>query len=193
MKHIGFRSGDRKALAKVERVLAETVIHRRQMHVSDGVWPFVVFGPDADGNAVIRTGSAEQMRIHAAPVYIATLGGPHIPDSESVPVDEIAAGDVPEELKDMKLVHISPLRPLAVTSKKRGASMKEAVNEVMDMYKGNDIAVIETPDESYWVLSVLKYLDETDRFFPDPVVSMFNERLGNGRPQGGIQGGSHLH
>ena len=34
-------------------------------------------------------------------------------------------------------------------------------------FKDKNIAVIETPDERYWSLSVLKYLNECDQFFPD--------------------------
>ncbi|MEE8484611.1 MAG: hypothetical protein V3S46_08435 [Nitrospinota bacterium] len=179
MKRIHLKANDRKVLEKVERVIAETVVHRRPFEVTHGVWPFVVFGPDANGNAAIRVGSAEQARIQSAPIYIATLGGPHIPDSEGIPLEELAGDDIPEELKGMMVFQMSPMRPLSIQTKRQGPPIKEAVSEVCDFYKGNDTAVIETPDESYWAVSVLKYLDETDKFFPDPVLSDFYSRLGN--------------
>ena len=52
-------------------------------------------------------------------------------------------------------------------------------DEIIEFYKGNDSAVIETPDEAYWALSVLKYLDEIDRLFPGPVLADFYSKLGN--------------
>lgn len=179
MDKMEFRLKDRRFMAKVERVLAETVVHRRQFKIRDGVWPFVVFGPDADGNAVIRVGSAEQARIHKIPVYIATIGGPHVSDSEGLPIEELAGGDIPDELVGMKVFHLSPMRPLLVNTKRVGSRLDKRVpDELMEFYKGNDSAVIETPDEAYWALSVLKYLDEVDRFLPGPVLADFYSKLG---------------
>lgn len=178
---------------KIRKIMDETVVHKRPVRVREGVWPFVVFGPGEDGNAVVRVGKAEQMRIHAAPVYIATLGGPHISESDGIPIEEIASGDVPEELKGMQLYHMSPMRPLSVNSKRDWPPAKNAADEIMDFYKGNDTAIIETPEEAYWVLSVLKYLDESDRFFPDPVISNFYSRLGHSGPDGFNSGPSFLH
>lgn len=192
MKHFSIRSQNRETQKKAERVLAETVIHRRQMKVTDGVWPFVVFGPGTDGGTVVRVGQAEQMRIHRAPVYIATLGGPHLPELEGIPVEEIADGDVPDEIKGMKIYDVSPMRPLTISSKYNGPPAKEAADELIDFYKGNDTAIIETPEEEYWVLSVLKYLDENDRFFPDKVLSNFYSRLGHAGSFGS-SGSSFLH
>jgi hypothetical protein len=47
----------------------------------------------------------------------------------------------------------------------------------MEEFQDKNIAVIETPDESYWSLSVLKYLKECDQFFPDALT----EALKKGR------------
>ena len=193
MKHFSIRSQTEKMHNKILEVISETVIHRRPKRIIEGVWPFVVFGPGEDGNAVVRVGKAEQRRIHAAPVYIATLSGPHISESDTVPIEEIAGDDVPEELKGMSLCQMSPMRPLSVTSKHNGPPPEEAVDEILELYKGNDTAIIETPQESYWILSVLKYLDESDRFFPDPVVSDFYSRLGHSRPHGPVSGSPFLH
>jgi len=193
MKHFSIRSQTEKMQNKIIEVISETVIHRRQKKIIEGIWPFVVFGPGEDGSTVVRVGKAEQMRIHTAPVYIATLSGPHISESDGIPIDEIAGDEVPEELKGMSLCQMSPMRPLLVTSERNGPPVEEAVDEILELYKGNDIAVIETPQERYWVLSVLKYLDESDRFFPDPVVSNFYSRLGHSRPHGFNSGFSFLH
>jgi len=193
MKHFSIRSQTEKMHNKIIEVLSETVIHRRPKKIIEGIWPFVVFGPGEEGISVVRVGKAEQTRIHTAPVYIATLNGPHISESDGIPIEEVAGDDVPEELKGMCLSQMSPMRPLSVTSKHNGPPAKEAVDEILELYKGNDTAVIETPEESHWVLSVLKYLDESDRFFPDPVVSDFYSRLGHSRPHGHNSGTSYLH
>ncbi|TBR20840.1 MAG: hypothetical protein EPO63_09300 [Candidatus Nitrosotenuis sp.] len=170
-------------MEKAQEVLEGTIVHRRPFHVEEGIWHFVVVGPHANGASVIRAGTAEQARIQAAPIYIATLGGPHIPDTGGIPIEEFASGDLPGELAGLKIFHLSPLRPLSVTSRRQGPSMDEAVAETLERFKGVETAVIETPDEAYWALSVLKYLDESDLFFPDPVLTRFYSRIGfNTRP-----------
>ena len=179
MKRVTLRSKNGELLKKVEKALAETVIHRRPRYVSNGAWPFVVFGPDKGANAVIRTGNAQQSLIHSTPVYLATVGGDHIPDSQGIPIEELAAGDVPEELVGLKVFQLSPMRPLTIISKRIGPPIKSAVQEILELHKENDTAIIETPDEAFWTLSVLKYLDESDRFFPDPVLENFYSRLGH--------------
>jgi len=182
MKRVGLRSKNAELLKKAEQALAETVIHRRPFFINGGVWPFVVFGGDKDGNTVIRTGHAEQALVQGAPLYLATVGGAHIPDSAGIPIEELAGGDVPGELAGLMVFQLSPMRPLTIASKtsKRGsANMNDAASEILELHRGNNAAIIETPDEAFWALSVLKYLDETDRFFPDPVVADFYSRLGH--------------
>jgi len=175
-----FRLKDKRLMKKIETVLSETVVHRKQFRVQDGVWPFVVFGPDSEGNTIIRAGSAEQSRIQKMPVYIATIGGNHVPDYEGVPIEELASGDIPEDLAGMRVFHLSPMRPLSINSKTTGPrANKDMTDEILEFYKGNDSAVIETPDEAYWALSVIKYLDESDRIFPSPALADFYSRLGN--------------
>lgn len=183
MKRVSLRHGDRKKMDKAQEVLEGTIVHRRPFHVEDGIWHFVVVGPHANGMSSIRTGTAEQARIQAAPIYIATLGGPHIAETDGIPIEEFASGDLPAELAGLRIFHLSPLRPLSITARRQGPPMNEAVAEAMERYKGNETAIIETPDEAYWALSVLKYLDESDLFFPDPVLSRFYSRIGHGAGQ----------
>lgn len=179
MGKLEFRLKDKRFLKKLEQVLAETVVHRRLFRMLDGVWPFVVFGPDGKGNTVVRDGSAEQYRIQKMPVYIATVGGAHVPDSQGVPIEELASGDLPAEMEGLKIFHLAPVRPLEVTTKKVIPGVgKNVTGELLDFYGGTDSAIIETPDESYWAISVIKYLDENDRVFPSPLLSEFYSRLG---------------
>ncbi len=179
MKRVRLRHNDRAKMEKAEQVLAGTRIHRRPFTINAGVWRFMVVGPDKRGMSVIRTGSAEQARVAAAPLYIATLGGPHIPESAGVPLEEFSSGDLPEELAGLRIFHLAPLRPLSVAARRQGPPVGEAVDEILGRCAEDDTAVIETPDEAYWALSVLKYLDESDRFFPDPVMAEFYSRLGH--------------
>jgi len=194
MKHIGLKATDKDLLRKVEQVTEETVIHRKPFTMKQGVWPFVVFGPDSEGLSVIRVGNAEQAKIKTASLYIATLGGDHIPESEGVPIEELAGDDFPEELAGLKVFNISPLRPLTITTKKMGPPIRDAVSEILDFYSDKSTAIIETPDESYWALSVLKYLDESDRFFPDPMLEDFYSRIGQSAIKNrNIQGSNFKH
>ena len=179
MKRVSLRHSDRKKMEKAQEVLEGTIVHRHPFTIEDGIWHFVVVGPHANGMSSVRTGTAEQARIQAAPLYIATLGGPHIADADGVPIEEFAGGDLPEELAGLKIFHLSPLRPLEITTRRQGPPMNEAVAEALERYKGNETAIIETPDEAYWALSVLKYLDESDLFFPDPVLTRFYSRIGH--------------
>lgn len=180
MKNTKFRHHNRRLLEKIDEVITDTVIHKRPFSVHSGVWHFVVVGPDAKGTTAIRTGTAEQARIRQAPVYIATLAGPHIADEGGVAIEDLAGGDIPPELAGLKIHDISPLRPLSITARRSGPPLSAAIDEVLDFYRGNETAVIETPDEAYWALSVLKYLEEADHIFPDPVLSRFYSRLGRG-------------
>jgi hypothetical protein len=177
MKNFRFKGNSEEIFRKIEQVLEQTVIHRRPFVIYQGKWPFVVLGADKKGNSVIRAGYAEQSLIKKAPVYIATVGGDYIAGSEGIPIEELAGGDVPEEVAGLKVFHMSPMRPVTVTARKDGPPLKEAVSEALERYDDNATAVIETPDEAHWIISVLKYLDESDRFSGDPVMEHFYSRL----------------
>ncbi len=177
MKNFRFKGSGKAVFQKIEQVLENTVIHRRPFVMYQGKWPFVVLGPDTEGNAVIRAGYAEQSLIKKAPVYIATVGGGYIADSEGVPIEELAGGDVPEEMAGLKVFHMSPMRPLTVTARKGGPPLHEAIPEALEHYGDDATAVIETPDEAHWIISVLKYLDESDRFSGDPMMEYFHSQL----------------
>jgi len=177
MKNFRFKGNSEEIFRTIEQVLEKTVIHRRPFVIHQGKWPFVVLGANKKGNSVIRTGYAEQSLIKNAPAYIATVGGDYIAGSEGVPIEELAGGDVPEEIAGLKVFHMSPIRPVTVTDRKDGHPLKEAVPEVLELYSDDATAIIETPDEAHWIISVLKYLDESDRFSGDPVMDYFHSRL----------------
>ena len=178
MKHINLKAEEREIIKKAEQAIAETIVHRQPFITESGIWPFVVIGPDDNGMSVIRVGSAEQSKIQASPLYIATLGGDYIPDSDGVPIEELTDGDIPEEMAGLSVFNVTPLRPLSISLKKAGPPLPDGLDEVLDIYKDDRTAIIETPSESYWALSVFKYLDESDRFFPDPVLENFYSKIG---------------
>lgn len=173
MKSFYFRGKNPELIKKVEQVMEETIIHRWPFMVQHGKWPFVVFGPYSKEGSIVRVGLAEQTIIKKVPVYIATLGGEHIPDFEGMPVEELAGGDIPDEIAGLKVFHLSPLRPISIANKKSGPPVVKAVDEILELYNDKVTAVIETPDESYWILSILKYLDESDQLSLDPVMNDF--------------------
>ncbi len=179
MKRLQLGLKNAKLEKKVEQVLNETVIHKKPFVFEQGRWPFVVFGAGSKNSSVIRTGYAQQTVIRKAPIYIATLAGNHIPDSEGMPIEELVGDDIPKEIAGLKVFHLNPMRPLTITAKKTGPAPKNARSEITDIYKDdNSTAIIETPDEAYWSLSLLKYLDEIDKFSMDPVMDNFYSRLG---------------
>jgi len=178
MRRYGLENDDKKLLAKIEETINETVIHKHPFRMSMGRWPFVVFGASSKESSIIRVGLAEQTIIKKAPLYIATLGGDHVPDSEGVPVEELAGEDVPEDIIGMKIFRLNPIRPISISQKKKGSSTKAVIDELLETYTDEDVAIIETPNEAYWVLSVLKYLEETDKFSGDPLMERFYSMAG---------------
>ena len=46
-------------------------------------------------------------------------------------------------------------------------------------YEAANIAIIRSPHESDWMISVMKYLNECDQNFPDPVQQIFLGRTGS--------------
>ena len=161
----------------VEKVFAQTRILRRQLELELGRWSVVVFGPHRRGGTVLREGCAVHLRVENALVYLATLGDPDYVGYKGMPIEEFAQGDFPDELKDLEIYHIDPVRPLKVFDKRTLPPSSRVRDEILELFEEKNIAVIETPDEKYWSLSVLKYLWECDRVFPD----VLTETLKKGR------------
>jgi len=182
-----------KLWKKVEETIEKTVIHQRQMELVPNRWDFAVFGPSADGKkAVLRVGVAEQSLIHKAPTYIATVGDPdRVGTSGMISIEELAGGDVSDELKGLEVYHVSPLRPISINRKVEAESIGKMRDEVLEELEGRNVAIIETPDETAWSVSVLRYLNECDEMFPDPVMSIIRSKMTDTeidfrRPHGGL-------
>ena len=155
---------------KVEEIFQKSRILKRQLELELGRWNFVVFGPQGKEHTIIREGSAVHMKVKDGLVYIAAVGNPDEVGSRGMPIKEFAQGDIPAELWDLEVYQIDPLRPLRIFDKRKGPHPSEASERIVEEFQEKNIAIIETPDESYWSLSVLKYLKECDQFFPDALT-----------------------
>jgi len=155
---------------KVQEIFDQSQILKRQLELELGRWNFVVFGPQSKEQTIIREGCAIHLRIENALVYVAAVGNPAEIGAGGMPIEDFAQGDVPAELKGLEIYHIDPLRPLQIFDKRKGPPPSEAAEAVMEEFRDKNVAVIESPNESFWSLSVLKYLQECDRFFPDSLT-----------------------
>jgi len=170
MPKFKLKAEDWEIYQKVQEIFKQSQVLKRQLELELGRWNFVVFGPKGKEKTIIREGCAVHLRIDNALVYVATMGSPDEVGARGMPIEEFAQGDIPSELKGLEIYQIDPLRPLKIFDKRSGPPPSEAAEAVMEEFRDKNIAVIETPDESYWSLSVLKYLQECDRFFPDSLT-----------------------
>ena len=181
MPKIELQPKDNKMLKKIKRVVEGTNIVQRQLELTRGHWDFVVFGPNKS-NLVIREGYAQHVRILNAATYIVSVAdygnysGQAYGNIMPIPIEELVAGDIPDEIKGLKVLNVDPLRPLSISFKKTVPSL-QGEKLLQDNYANKNTAIIQTPDEKYWAISVLKYLNECDQFFPD----FLNEAIRKGQ------------
>jgi len=189
MGKISLRAKQERALRKAEETLEKTVIHQRQGSLILGRWDFVVFGPSSDKKqAVLRICVAEQAVIQEASVYVASIGDPALLGQPGMmPIEELAGGDISEELRGLEVYHVAPLRPISIVGKRKGSGLDRMRDATLEEFSGSNTAIIETPDQEAWSLSALKYLSQCDENLPDPVML---ELRGKMRDTSMIIGGS---
>ena len=163
----------------LEEMLAGTIIHQRESELACGVWNFVVFGPTPDKTGVVlRVGVAEHMMIQQASVYMASIGSPaDIGMPGMMPIEELTGGDISDELAGLEVYHMEPLRPFTITDKRKGQDLDRIRDIAFEEFSSANTAIIETPNEAGWGISVLKYLHEFDTDFPDPVISSIRNTM----------------
>ncbi len=166
---------------KIEAALDGTTVHQRQSDLSLGKWDFVVFGPIlGEKSAVIRIGVAEQAMIQQAPLYVASLGDPRVIGHAGImSLNSLTNGDILDEFKDLEVFHVSPLRPMTITDKRNVENTNRMRDNIFTEFGNTNIAIIETPDQSIWIVSVLKYLHECDEVFPDLFMSFIRQETNN--------------
>lgn len=170
MPRVCIRSNDSDSFKKLKEIIEHTKILKRQRELVYGRWDFVVFGPKGRKKTIIREGNAQHVKIVNSSIYIASIGDPNYVEHHGIPIEDFMTGDVPKELGGLEIYQIDPLRPLAITMKKEGPLLKKAVTLVQKEYEDKNIAIIQTPEEGYWGISVLKYLNECDTYFPDALT-----------------------
>ncbi len=171
MPKIGLQPRGKEMLKKIEKIVEGTNIIQRQLELTHGHWDFVVFGPSKN-NTIIRAGYAQHLRILTEPAYTISVADPSnysggaYGNITPMPIEEFVSGDVPEELKGLDILNVDPLRPLSIELKKT-VPKSQGEKLVEKNYGEKNIAIIQTPNEKYWAISVLKYLNECDQFFPN--------------------------
>lgn len=180
MPKIELQPKDQKMLKKIKKIVEGTKIIKRQLELTYGHWDFVVYGPNKN-NLIIREGYAQHLRILDESAYTISIADPANYSGEicgnikPTPIEEFVTGEIPDELKGLDVLNIDPLRPLSINFKKT-ASLSRGEKLVRDNYEDKNIAIIQVPDEKYWAISVLQYLNECDKFFP----SLINEVISRG-------------
>ena len=171
MPKVELQPKDSKMLKKIDKVVEGTNIVQRQLELTRGHWDFVVFGANKS-NMIIREGYAQHVRILDSSAYIVSVAGhgdyagqPY-GNIAPIPIEELVEDVVPDELKGLEVLSVDPLRPLSISLKKT-VSLLKGEKLIQENYADKNIAIIQTPNEKYWAISVLKYLNECDRFFPD--------------------------
>ena len=172
MPKLKLRAKDQVVFDKITEAYEKTEIIQRQRQLAPGRWDFVVFGSSEKNQTVFREGFAEHAVIKRAPIYIASLAQSGLTNVNGVPIEEFIEEDVPEKYQGLEIVQVDPLRPLNIIKKDK-YSGKKGADKICKEYEAANIAIIRSPHESDWMISVMKYLNECDQNFPDPVQQIF--------------------
>ena len=175
MPRFKLKAKDLKTHEKLKKAVKDTVIIQAQRNMSYGHWDFVVFGALDKDKTILRVGFAEYSMIKRMPLYIASLGESGVSGMQGVPIDEFIADDIPEEYQGLQIYQVEPVRPLTITLKKSLDSIGRVADKICKEYETQNIAIIHTPAESDWVISVMRYLHECDQYFPDQVQQAFRK------------------
>jgi hypothetical protein len=192
MPQFKLKAKDQKVIEVIQEAYENTVIVQRQKSITYGRWDFVVFGETDKDTTILRVGYAEQAVIQRAPVYIASLAQPGLTDLNGIPIEEFITEDVPEEYQGLEIIQVDPLRPLSIQEKKSLPAISESADQICKEYEDQNIAVIQAPRENDWMIAVMRYLNECDKSFPDPVQESLSQARMNpanvfspGRDSGG--------
>ena len=169
---IKLRAKDQVIFDKLTEAYEKTEIIQRQRELSAGRWDFVVFGESGKNQIVLREGFAEHASIKRAPIYIASLSQSGLTDVNGIPIEEFIEEDIPEKYKGLEIIQVDPLRPLTII-KKETYHGKKGADKIFSEYEDVNIAIIRTPHETDWMISVMKYLNDCDQNFPDAVQQAF--------------------
>ncbi len=193
MPQFKLRTKDANVIEAVQQAYEQSVILQRQESITLGRWDFVVFAEAGKDETVVRVGYAEHAVIQRAPLYIASLAQPGMMDLNGIPIEEFISEDVPEEYQGLEIIQVDPVRPLTIQEKKSLPAIGQSTDKICAEYEDQNIAVIQAPRENDWMIAVMKYLNECDNAFPDPVQeSLAQAKLNQGNlfSPGGRRGSS---
>ena len=139
MPDFRFKANHQETYKVVEDVFAQTRILRRQMELEPGRWRFVVFGRHPQEGTVVREGCAVHLRVEDGLVYLATLADPDHVGTRGMPIEEFAHGDIPDELRDLEIYQIDPVRPLKVLDKKTLPFSSHIEDEILESFAEKNI------------------------------------------------------
>ena len=177
MPKIKVRTKDQKVYEKLVKAYEKTVIIQKQKRLTYGRWDFVVFGQTENKETILREGYAEQASIKRVPIYIASLAQPGLTNVNGIPIEEFVEEDIPNQYQGLEIINIDPLRPLTIIKKDTLPGTTRMSDQICKDYEEENIAVIESPNESDWMIAVMKYLSECDRVFPDAVQEAFSRNV----------------
>jgi hypothetical protein len=182
MGKISLRARREDTRKKLAEIIEGSIIHQRQRELAPGKWDVAVFGPNhKTKGAVLRVCVAEQMVIQNASVYLAAVGDPHLIGRPGmVTLEELAGGDLSEDLYGLEVYNVTPIRPISVVERRDGTDLDRMRELALKEFSDKNVTLIETPDEEAWSLAVLKYLDEIDDIFPDTVMSAIRNTMRGG-------------
>ena len=178
MPRIKLRAKDKVIYDKITEAYEKTEIVQRQKELIAGRWDFVVFGQSGKNQTIFRKGFAEHASIKRAPIYIASLAQSGLTDVNGIPIEEFIEEEISEKYRGLEIIQVDPLRPLTII-KKESYSGKNGEEKIFAEYEEENIAIIRSPHETDWMISVMRYLNEFDQNFPDPVQQAFTRRSSN--------------
>ncbi len=178
MPRLKLKPKNQESFKKIQEALEGTSIIQRQKSLTYGRWDFVVYGPSSKKETVLRQGFAEHASIQRAPLYIATLADPGKAGVGGVPLEELLPdNDIPEEYDGLEIIQIDPIRPLTIIKKQSFPELKKAEDMIAKKFESENTAIIKSLREEDWVISVMKYLNETDEYFPDLIQTNFRNEV----------------
>ncbi len=195
MPRLKLKPKNQKSFEKIQKALEGTSIIQRQESLTYGRWDFVVYGPSSKKETILRQGYAEHASIQRAPLYVATLADPGNTGIGGVPLEELLPeNEIPKEYEGLEIIQIDPIRPLTITEKQSLPELNKAEDVIGKKFESKNTAIIKSLKAEDWVISVMKYLNETDKFFPDLIQTNFhNEVLQRNSFSGkGLQNNSNL-
>lgn len=180
MPQFKLRAKDEKVIEAIQEAYEQTVILQRQESITYGRWDFAVFAEAGEDETILRVGYAEHAAIQRAPLYIASLAQPGLMDLNGIPIEEFITEDVPEEYQGLEIIQVDPVRPLTIKEKKSLPAIATSQDKICREFEDQNIAVIQAPRENDWMIAVMKYLNECDQAFPDPVQASLNQARNQG-------------